>query len=600
MTQLSPSNLNNNQLLNKLNKLKQAYEQGFVKTPHEVMAAFDALLTEYITNLGIPTAEWDPIVFGEPPTTEKLNRFWEAVVDDVTNAQEEVDILRSAVIFTHNMIKTELLKARNQNAQLDNRLKTLQLYSTVQDNTVSVFGDYFKSNDFTDTIKSSTINTGTPGQISLLEIESQNLVSKARIRILETSNGFAGNNQEISNPLDAKEDPVTKEKDYVFASENSRVDRIEAVKDSNPTTWYEYEHNLVLPGDRAHAKNFNFVYVNDMKLAGGSKLEWADGPEEGILHLNLEVDLQGLYTINNITYSPFGLTGNKNHPVMIKSVAVSADGTEWEKVGQENIWVGTNTSLQSIRIGENISLGPVQWSFNPTECRYVRYEIEQPNAIDSHIGHLYYQNKDTVKVVNKEIPDPATPGQNIIVKETTTTEGERVEGPNPRVSKPWEYYASSRTDFKTFVQKREIFKGKRWAVGIRDLSVGRIQYAQTGTYISKPFRVNGVVDRVAIESDFTIPAGFDPDIRWVKYYVSPNDGLNWYEISPIANHFQDIPEIVVFNDPLPAAFQEENAKYYKVSNTVETIRVKIVLARPGGAISASPIVTNYRLKVRRR
>jgi hypothetical protein len=600
MTQLSPTNISRTQIVDRIKSLKRSYEIGLIRTPHELQAEFDKMLTEYMTKVGTPTVEWDPIALGEPPSTTKINDFWGKVIDDVMNAQSELDILRASVTLTHNLIKTELLKARNQNAQLDNKLKTLQLYSTVQDNTVSVFGDYFKSTDFTDTPKSTTIDLETSGQISLLKLQSQELMSRAKISVLETSNGFAGNNQEIENPEDAEKDPITEEKDYRFYSQRSQVGKLDAVKDQNPTTWFEYENNLVYPGDKQLAKNFNFTYVNDLNLPGGAKLDWGAGPSGGVLHLNVEIDLQSLHTVNNITYSPFGLRDNKNNPVMIRSASISEDGTEWQQVGQENIWVGTNTSLQALRVGDNISLGPVQWSFSPKSIRYVRFEIEQPNAIDSNIGHLWYKNKDTVKVVERTIPDPATPGEEIIIKETVTTEGARIEGPNPKVSKPWEHYSSPKVDFGTYVQKREWFRGKRWAIGIRDISIGQIRYAQQGTYISKPFRVNGVVDRVAIESDFSIPANFDSDERWIKYYVSPNDGLSWYEISPIQNNFNNVPEIVVFNDPLPVAFREENAAYYQVTNTVESIRVKIVLSRPGSEESASPIVTNYRLKVRRR
>lgn len=600
MTQLSPSNIDKNQILNSINMLKRAYEQGFLKTPEDVMVAFENLMTQYMSKLGLPSVEWDPIAWGEPLSSDKMNTFWTRVIDDVRNAQEELDILRASAIFTHNMIKTELLKARNQNAQLDNKLKTLQLYSTVQDNTISVFGDYFKSTDFTDTAKSTTIDLGTPGQISLLKLDNVEMMQRAKLTILNTSNGFAGNNQEILNPADAVENPVTKEKDYRFVGENSRVEKLDFVRDGNPTTWFEYENNLVFPADRALAKNFNFTYTNDANLPGGAKLDWASGPEGGVLRLNLEIDLNVVSQVNNITYAPFGLKDNKNNPVLIRSVSVSKDGTEWQKVGQENVWVGTNTSLQTLRVGENISLGPVQWSFTPQEVRYVRFELEQPNAIDSNVGHLYYKNKDTVKVVEKEVPDPATPNATITIKETTTTEGVRIEGPNPRVTRPWEYYNNPRTDFGSYQQKREFFQGRRWAIGIRDISVGQIRYAQSGTYISEPFRVNGVIDRVALESDYTIPAGFPTTERWVKFYVSPNDGLTWYEISPIQNNYQGLPEILVFNDPLPVAFREENAAYHNVNTTVDELRVKIVVARPSNTSSASPIVTNYRLKVRRR
>lgn len=602
MTQLSPTNVSRAQLADRLARIKQLYDLGQVRTVNDLQVEFESAMNDYFANLGLPTVKWDPIVFGEPPSSTKINEFWNAVATDVEIAEDEVDILRSAITFSHNLIKTEILKARNQNAQLDNKLKTLQLYSSVQDRSVYVFGDYFKSTDFADLPKSTSVDIDTSGEISLVKTQNVNASRTAVFSILDTSNGFAGNNQEVVSPQDARENPVTKEKDYVFYGQSSRVDDLKAIQDNNPITWFEYEKNFIYPADRALAQNLNFTYINDVKSSTSqpNQLDWADGPSNEVLSLDIEIDLKAKTTISNFTYAPFGLRGDRNHPVLIKTVAISEDGTNWSVVGNENVWVGTNTSVQTLRGADNISLGTARWSFEPTLARYVRVSLEQPSSIESNIGHVYYKNKDVVSIVEKSRPDPATPNTEVRFKETTTTEGVRIEGPNPRVSRPYEHYSASRTDFGSYTQKREVFQGRRWAIGIRDITVGEVRYGSLGSYVSKPFEINGVIDRVAIESDFRIPTGFDPGVRWVRFFVSPNNGLSWFEISPMSTNYYAAPEVVVFNDPLPFAFRDPNVGYYNVDNIVNTIRVKIELSRPSAQSSASPVVTNYRLKVQKR
>ncbi len=593
MTQLAPTNIDHNQILARLKELRSGYELGLIKPGHQLDAEINGLINDFFSRIGIPTVEWDPVVIGEPPNSTKANYFFGRVANDIGYIQENMDIVNATTVFTHNLIKTELLKARAQNSQLNNKLKTLQLYTSKQDANVIIFGDYFKSKDFTEAAQSTTVDSTVEGQISLLKIQNNNLIAGAKISILETSNGFAGNNQEILPPQDAEVNPVTKEIEYTFYAEQERNADLQSVKDKNPLTWFEYEHYLVFPADIAKAKGFNFSYKDDRSSSESGEVIWANGPPGDELILNLEVDLTSVKSINNISFAGFGLVGNRNNPILIKNVSVSPNGTDWTTIGQENVWVGNNTSLQSLRSAENISLDAGNWSFSPIDVRYIRFQISQPNPIDANIGHLYYQEKDTYK--GGEGPAPGTQ-----TKIAMLVPGKRVEGPIPRLSNPGEFYRSSRVDYGEFVQKKEYFSGKRWAIGVRDLEVSDIAYSEVGYYVSKPFRIGGVVDRVAIESDFILPESFDSSGNWVRFYISPNDGLNWFPISPIQDDYRGIPEIVVFNDPIPASFREQNAGYHNVNNTVDSLRVKIELRRPTTSKSSTPIINNYRLKVRRR
>jgi hypothetical protein len=151
------------------------------------------------------------------------------------------------------------------------------------------------------------------------------------------------------------------------------------------------------------------------------------------------------------------------------------------------------------------------------------------------------------------------------------------------------------------IRKKEYFIGKRWAIGIRDIGVEELKYNPSGIMVSKLFKFNGVVDRVALEANTVIPNTFTLGSgQWVKYYVSPDDGITWVPISNIYDSVMGVKEIVAFNDPLPSEFREENITYKNVNNLVTSLRVKIEMSRPEELVSSSPVVRWYKLKVRLR
>src|SRR5690606_37501020 len=131
----------------------------------------------------------------------------------------------------------------------------------------------------------------------------------------------------------------------------------------------------------------------------------------GVLKLDLEFDLKSPKTINTILYSPFGLEGNVNAPVKVKLVQTSADGTNWDSVSPENLWVALDANLQTARIAETVMIGTAIYAFDERIVRYVRMSIEQPQSINSNVGHLYYETVKSVETSFEERPDPDNPDQ---------------------------------------------------------------------------------------------------------------------------------------------------------------------------------------------
>jgi hypothetical protein len=141
--------------------------------------------------------------------------------------------------------------------------------------------------------------------------------------------------------------------------------------------------------------------------------------------------------------------------VKVKLIETSNNGSDWFKVNPENVWIGTSVNIHAARKARNMSFNAHTWSFDARAVRYVRVHLEQPNPIEVKVGHFYYIKRQEV---NGKI------------------QRERVRGPVPNYSNPTEYLSYNPVNFDDIIQKREMFNGKRWAIGIRDIAIQQLRY----------------------------------------------------------------------------------------------------------------------------
>lgn len=591
MTQSAPTVLLYGQALVLLKELQQEYQGGAIRTLQELTERLRAVLSQYQTTAGFPFLRFDPVVETEPPLSAKMNRYWQDLQYDITLIQQQLDILKASSVFTHNLLATEVLRAKYENSRVDNKLKTLQLYSDSVDTSIVTFGDSFTSEQFFDTRlvpEEMRVRLDGQGILSLGQLGGLvNLTKDAEIFILATSNGFSGNNQEIADPSHALRDPISNTPLLTFIAEADRSADLAALVDGEPNSWFEYEHCLVKETDRLLAGNLNFTYqgtsfdedeTNTFENSQGNdasgQINWAIGPSGGVLKLNIEFDLKSIQKLNNFSYIPYGLSNNSNFPVKVALIETSTDGTSWLAVSPENVFVATDPNLTAARTASNIVAGRAVWIIEPRYARYVRVHFEQAQPVNSPIGHLYYVTRDTSR---------------------------RVEGPIPPLENPNYYYNPSRYVSGDLIQQREYFSGKRWAIGVRDFLIQQLEYQVLSVMITKPLRVSGTIDRVVLkEAEIFIPSDFDPTYNWVRFFISPDDGDTWYQISRIQDDYLGIPEEIAFNDPLPEAFREPGVAYYNTTKAVTSLRFKIEMERPDDQPSSTPYVRSYRLKVRKR
>lgn len=597
MTQLSPNTSVYARALSKLKGVNQQYADNEISTPEDYFAAVNNIAHEILSDGEKPNLFYDFIEHGQPALSSEYNKFWTSMSSDVNIIYDQINYLKAHVVSSYNSLTADIKKGSKENARLKGKLKTLQLYSTSVDSSVRVFGDFFTNYssinlDITPTGSRAEIATG--GILTLGKSnEVENLLSNATITIGGESNGFPGRNQEILDPELSPLDPITGEEILTFRSEESNYGNVIGISDDNANTWFEYEHNLVDKVERSAIGDLNFRYRDDLSSTGESYVDWASGPENDILKLVLDFDLGSVQNASRVSYVPHKVTSYDSHPVRVNRIIVSSNGADWTEVSSGIVWVGTDINISGTSSNEEVVIGTAVWEFNEQFIRYVKMEIDQIQSLPSNVGHMFFIEEANVEVIS---PDTG----NILPETYAYTALDRVEGPVPTLSNLFRYYNPALALSNGLVQFREYFEGQRWVIGIRDISVDNVKYNESSTIISNPYRIDGEIDRVTIESDYIIPSSFNSGTEWIKFYVSPNDGIDWYQISDIQNSSYDVPEIISFNDPLPVEFQEEGIAYFDTKDRVDSILVRIDISRPSDMDSSTPVVKNYKLKVLKR
>lgn len=573
MSEVVPSTLAHSEALKLIRELKQDFDEEAVDF-EELIEQLSQILASFQHELGSPRLEYEPVAETEPPSSRKTNRAWQRIEDDFNILKQQADMVRASTLLTHNVLATEVQESRNQTSRVENKVKTLQLFSIDDSPGVLSFSDTF--NDVNQIDVESIPKENRPGLLSRGNLtlgmagEAVNLAPEADIAIGEEwSNGFLGNNQTIEPLENHPKNPVNDNPHYEFKAQNRDYRDFEHITDREPDTWIEYESYYIPERDRPVGVTFTYRATGEDGVS--ESIDWAQRPPNGVLRLQLNFDLQEKRTLNQIEFTPKSF-GEKDYPVFVQEIAVSSDGTTWDRVGGDK-WVGNEPSLRTARSAEDVTVGSAVWGFESRSVRYVRIRVRQDNAMKTKTGYIYWV-------------DP-------------NNESQIVEGPEPDIEEPEAILGHTFRDGA--LQQRGVIDANRWAIGISGLSLMKRTYKAFASMVSQPLRIGGIVDRVILEDvEMTIPESYPAGDLWIRFYISPDNGDSWHAIAPIQDDFHNIPQQIAYNDPTPEAFREPGVRYHDVDDTVEMLRFKAELTRPSGFTGTSPILHSYSLKVLRR
>ena len=141
----------------------------------------------------------------------------------------------------------------------------------------------------------------------------------------------------------------------------------------------------------------------------------------------------------------------------------------------------------------------------------------------------------------------------------------------------------------------EMYRAKRLAIGIRDMSVSYETYADQAEIVSTPYLFDAPVEAIMLSVETNIDNTFSNKIN-INYYISA-DGSNWIKISPVQLDTQGIAEVIVFNKNIPDSYQIPGVAYLnspKVPNIVNKIYVKIEMIKNKNT-NITPLIYSYEL-----
>jgi hypothetical protein len=168
-----------------------------------------------------------------------------------------------------------------------------------------------------------------------------------------------------------------------------------------------------------------------------------------------------------------------------------------------------------------------------------------------------------------------------------------------RLRKKYEILA----DGEKYGPKNEILNVKRWAIGIKDIYVGTEIYQDYAQIISKPHIFPYPIEYLALRSNFYVPKNivsleFEKENKYISYFISVNNGEDWYPISPIEEPFSsNTPEIFAFNQNTKSELRLPGIHYLDLSYDVNSVRVKIIIKKAHYS-NGTPVVRDYQLAAR--
>ena len=143
--------------------------------------------------------------------------------------------------------------------------------------------------------------------------------------------------------------------------------------------------------------------------------------------------------------------------------------------------------------------------------------------------------------------------------------------------------------------QRELYKAKRKAIGLRDVSFDYQVYSDRSEIVSIPYEFDTPVESLMISAESTVDNLFNNKIQ-INYYVSVNNS-SWIQISPIQLSFSGVSEVLVFNKNIPTNYQIPGVAYLnypEIATEITSIRVKIELIKDK-SINVTPSVYSYKL-----
>lgn len=436
---------------------------------------------------------------------------------------------------------------------------------------------------------------------------------------------------------------------YLYqATGNLRMNE-RTIIDGNKDTWFEYEicnvpqsaksktcHNELSDQGKKYrcTKNgWNWFYLID-----GKEEIWAREPEKGTLKLDIRLTLPEARYSNYIDINSFIMPYDDYEQSFedfeVREVKIAAH-EKGQRVTiyhrDQNVDPSVVGQMADYEKSNKMSKSSKIFNFRPQDVKVVEFYLEQSKSYDCYIGHPYYWFDAKYKIetdfigisldkdyeeVHLRIPGPGPNRDDIKVEIDSGTAfkdlltggligagigigigamaGLSSLGPIGWAAAILGAFLVD-TEVSTVYEKAtgpwlEAFKGWRYAIGIREVSLNSYVYEEEGVVITKNYEMPKQIKKVEVNITDDIPNAFFSNktddtsfknrMNWIKYYFSIDNGSTWHRITDNKTH-KDIPGIYYVNtDPIDIENNNRNIEFINSENNSKIIKFKAELSRP--------------------
>lgn len=562
-----------------LAQINYQYKNGEIKTETEYYYKIKNMLSKFYESLTKPTFIYRPAV--TTPVSSDYNSMIHEAYNDMSYIIKDCEALQDYVSQSFTDAQLSRTMMSNELTYLTNKVNIISTtIAKNQGNGTVVFSDSF--NDFKNTGNMHSEHACTIDTFDGILTLGRSTMSDVTISDVsidnEFSNGFPGNTHCV--------DTLNSSLHYI--GQDGLHNNPNDIADGNKDTWFEFELFNISDKTRKECNNFGFDYEEGP--------QWVDN-NKNFLRLKLVITLANETTCSWVSMLPYISDAKGGTYCILEKCEVFTD------------------SNNAYKVAENIPFKEIlTFAFPPQPVRKIEMTFTQYTRYLTKIGHNYYSklNTNSLSVYQDyEYEDSYTrvdgwkPKVSVLgVKYDPTTKW--LNYTDDSTSKPSDDYTKSvlfTTPESTIDKKAnvEILDAYRYMIGIREINVPSCTFVDYSEYISTVFRTDEVITSVTLSVNEFIPGN---DTSILKYYISLDYGVSWYEITPLERGCEGVYKYYINNDSIENLLNN-NANTFKAENLsimseTKNIQLKIAMKKPVGTEYAdytSPVVYSYKLKV---
>jgi hypothetical protein len=564
-------------------ELRAQYNNGEIKTRTEYLYQIFNRLRVFYDTIGKPTMqvrEADRV-----PSSREYNQMILEVHKDLGILYEEAEQITQALSESFLQIEIDRRSLDQQLRHLEDKMKEVAKKMS-QEAFTKVFRDSFidQENYDQDMPRDVLAHVWTrEGVLTLQPRISEDYIQEATVRIVD-GNGLPGNTKQVRS--------IAGELKFI-GEENLHLNLAE-ILDTNADTWFEYESFELTPRTLLEAGYLGFDYKEGMR--------WI--VEQGTaLTFTIEIELPVAKPVNWFSINPF-IPNDK--------------GASASRIKKIELHDGKGSVYQPLE-GDGTFSEEKIFLFGRQDCKRIVITFEQEHAYETQVGHLFYKEMQQQKTnylgktkyfAGKRVYETMPSVENLNVRYDeelkdivypTVSYGQEIEG-LPQLKSNLFMLPKIDNKVSTLQVGHESLPAYRYVIGLRDAGLSNYQFEKSSEYVSKAFTTASDILSVSLVTNESIPKEFGEG-EWVRYWVSPDNGQNWYRIHAKGASKEGAKLLYLFNTETPNEGRLDQFGYVDQVDAVKSLRLKIEMERPdsiGNATYYTPIIKDYELHITTR